>query len=454
MLFVSYAQNFEDVILWRALGHVENGFYIDIGAQDPKIDSVSLAFYERGWRGVSVEPVPAYADRLRQARPGEFVEQVAIGLESAPSTLHIFPDTGLSTADAEVASRHTQSGFKAIESTVQFMTLDALLSKYGGREIHWLKVDVEGLEFSVLKSWEKSPIRPWVLLVESTAPSTQHPTHEAWEHLLIEKGYQFSHFDGLNRFYVHTTHRDLIAKLSPHPNIFDNFTLSGTSSNSFSHLLKEEISLKAKEIKDLQHKNEKLRIKISSPPKEYGLIRKELIEIRHGIHVTSQELVALRQERDSIHQKLDRTQRLFDNASQELDCAQRMLDILSQERNALHNSLSWRVTAPMRWLFSPDRFLRQSINFSIRHAIQLGQRPLSWLIRLVLRHPRLSERIHWWLLKKFPALHGQLRAVAGRHDSSSQHTTQNAHDDTLAGLTPRARQIHASLISAIPRNKR
>ena len=54
-MFNSYAQNFEDVILWRALKHVENGCYVDIGANDPVVDSVSLAFYERGWRGVHVE---------------------------------------------------------------------------------------------------------------------------------------------------------------------------------------------------------------------------------------------------------------------------------------------------------------------------------------------------------------------------------------------------------------
>lgn len=60
MGIVSYAQNFEDVMLWRALGHIENGFYVDIGAQHPTIDSVSKAFYERGWSGINVEPVDAY----------------------------------------------------------------------------------------------------------------------------------------------------------------------------------------------------------------------------------------------------------------------------------------------------------------------------------------------------------------------------------------------------------
>ena len=43
---ISYAQNFEDVILWRALKHVEAGRYIDIGANDPEKDSVTKVFYD------------------------------------------------------------------------------------------------------------------------------------------------------------------------------------------------------------------------------------------------------------------------------------------------------------------------------------------------------------------------------------------------------------------------
>ena len=44
MTFISYAQNFEDVLLWRALGTVERGFFIDVGAQHPDQDTVTPAF--------------------------------------------------------------------------------------------------------------------------------------------------------------------------------------------------------------------------------------------------------------------------------------------------------------------------------------------------------------------------------------------------------------------------
>lgn len=32
MTFISFAQNYEDVMLWRALGQVKDGFYVDVGA--------------------------------------------------------------------------------------------------------------------------------------------------------------------------------------------------------------------------------------------------------------------------------------------------------------------------------------------------------------------------------------------------------------------------------------
>jgi hypothetical protein len=62
MRFISYAQNNEDVLLWRALGHVQDGFYIDVGASDPVEHSVTRAFYDAGWRGINIEPLPAHIE--------------------------------------------------------------------------------------------------------------------------------------------------------------------------------------------------------------------------------------------------------------------------------------------------------------------------------------------------------------------------------------------------------
>src|SRR6478609_5853084 len=129
-MLVSYAQNFEDLMLWRALKHVEHGFYVDIGAQDPMIDSVSLAFYERGWRGVHVEPNGDYADKLRQARPDEEVIQSAISRAAGEIAFFEIADTGLSTGEEEIARKHEVQGRAVKQITTPSQPLSAILDSY------------------------------------------------------------------------------------------------------------------------------------------------------------------------------------------------------------------------------------------------------------------------------------------------------------------------------------
>lgn len=81
-MFISYAQNFEDVMLWRALKHVKDGFYIDVGAAWPDKDSVTKAFYERGWRGVNIEPNPEMWRVLSADRPRDLNLKVALDRKS------------------------------------------------------------------------------------------------------------------------------------------------------------------------------------------------------------------------------------------------------------------------------------------------------------------------------------------------------------------------------------
>lgn len=240
MSFVSYAQNFEDVMLWRALKHVVRGFYIDIGAQDPVIDSVSLAFYEHGWRGIHVEPTQQYSTKLREARPDETVEQIAIGNTVGLLKFYEFEDTGLSTADPAIARQHQEDGYVVIATEVPTVSMDVLLDRYGDRDLHWLKLDVEGFEESVLESWRMSAVRPWVLVIESTRPGTQEQSHGEWEDIVLSKGYTFAYFDGLNRFYVHRDHSDLLPFFVAPPNIFDGFVLSGTASQPFYRLVADK----------------------------------------------------------------------------------------------------------------------------------------------------------------------------------------------------------------------
>lgn len=234
MTFISYAQNFEDVMLWRALRHIKNGCYIDIGANDPIVDSVSRAFYEQGWRGVHLEPTAQYATLLRQNRPDELVIQAAVGDSQKLLTFFEFPDTGLSTLDKDIALEHQARGFRMVQTVTPTLTLDDIFAQLPARDIHWLKIDVEGAETSVLQGWQTSEVRPWIVVIESTLPMSQTPSHQQWEALLLAKGYQFVYFDGLNRYYVSDLHPELMAQPWLPPNLFDGFTIDGRASNVLS----------------------------------------------------------------------------------------------------------------------------------------------------------------------------------------------------------------------------
>ncbi|HWW06779.1 FkbM family methyltransferase [Collimonas sp.] len=197
MTFISYAQNFEDIRLWRVLRHVENGFYVDVGANHPSHDSVTRAFYERGWNGINIEPVQEFYDPLCQQRPKDINLQCVAGDANEARTFYAVAGTGLSTADADTAQRYRDSGMQLQSQTVTSRTLASICEEHVQGPIHFLKIDVEGHEESVLRGMDFSKWRPWIILVE-----TPWNRDQPWEKILTDASYRPLLFDGLNTFYL------------------------------------------------------------------------------------------------------------------------------------------------------------------------------------------------------------------------------------------------------------
>jgi FkbM family methyltransferase len=222
-MMISYAQNFEDVMLERVFKDVDQGFYIDVGAWDPDSDSVTRHFYDRGWRGVNIEPNPAYLARLRAARKRDVNLGTAVGAAPGKVVLNIIHGTGMSTVYDEVASLHAGRNEPQERIEVDVRTLNSIAEEHGAPEIHFLKIDCEGAETDVVNAFDLRRFRPWIILVESTVPLSQEQTHEAWEPHILEADYSFVYFDGVNRFYVAAEHDALRAHFDTPPNIFDDF---------------------------------------------------------------------------------------------------------------------------------------------------------------------------------------------------------------------------------------
>jgi FkbM family methyltransferase len=207
---VWHGQRGEDRALARLFGRRRRGFYIDIGAWDPVKDSVTKHFYDRGWRGINVEPHPEYFGRLVAARPRDVNLQLALGDEAGTQSLILIGQTGLSTFVAPFADyaqawarENAPEGADVAELSVEVTTLAEVCRRHipPATEIDFLKIDVEGWEERVLRGGDWTAFRPRILVVEAVEPLTETPAWATWDPYIQAQGYDFLTFDGLNRWY-------------------------------------------------------------------------------------------------------------------------------------------------------------------------------------------------------------------------------------------------------------
>jgi FkbM family methyltransferase len=217
--FLSYAQRYEDLHLWRCFGAEEDGFYIDVGAGHPVYDNVSFLFYLAGWRGISVEPNPALAALERAVRPRDVLYEGLAGDAPGEATLYLQREFhGLSTTVIEHArTAETELGQSAEPLTRPVTTLAALCAAHAPASFAFMKIDVEGAETDVLRGFDFDRFRPKVIVIEAYKPITMEPAYGDWEPLLAEHGYATAWDDTLNRYYVAREASALTEKLAAGP---------------------------------------------------------------------------------------------------------------------------------------------------------------------------------------------------------------------------------------------
>ena len=474
MTFISYAQNFEDVMLWRALKHIEHGFYVDVGANDPVEDSITKAFYDRGWCGINVEPLSTHIQALNDQRPRDINLQCIVSNQPGHIELWESEVRGWASAHPDVIKAHIDAGHQGRYITVPSASLASICEHYKPQDIHFLKIDVEGLESAVLLSNNWHQFRPWIVVVEATLPASQIENHAEWENLLTDNGYEFTYADGLNRFYVAQEHGDLHAAFKYPPNVFDGFV------KSHEHKQSEEISSLNQQL--IFYKNKQpsaypdivkaqatiidLQAQLIELQKQHQQIEQDtanrLTEAYIQSHEAQKQMLALQNKLHHLGDELTQTKLELKTEKTRASTSAQQLHDLNQnchhwhtEANAaqqqvshLINSKSWRISAPLRGMGLVARQIKQGVKNTLKP-------PLKAAMAFVLNNQTIREKALYWL-EKTPSFKAKLRRF-GIHQgliilSIPDLIKNNAENNEFTitqfeQLAPRAKDIFTQLKS-------
>jgi FkbM family methyltransferase len=193
-----YSQDGEDLLIDRLLAKPQGaaGFYVDVGAYHPERFSNTFYFYLRGWRGINIDAMPGSMDAFRETRPRDINLERAVSDVRQTLTYYSFAEPCLNGFSAELArERDGQKDWSRLLGTreIRTVTLAEVLDEHlpPGQEIDFLSVDVEGLDYEVLKSNDWAKYRPNVVLAEDLGlRSLEQPGDSKVYQLMREQDYR------------------------------------------------------------------------------------------------------------------------------------------------------------------------------------------------------------------------------------------------------------------------
>jgi FkbM family methyltransferase len=166
----SYSQEGEDMILRRLFEQQKNGFYVDVGAHHPKRFSNTYFFYKQGWSGINIDAMPGSMKVFEKIRPRDINIEKPVSDKKQVLTYYVFNEPALNSFSKELSEERDGKGnyFVKFTKDIETSTLEEILDNHlpQNQQIDFLSIDVEGLDFMVLKSNNFDKYKPKVILIE------------------------------------------------------------------------------------------------------------------------------------------------------------------------------------------------------------------------------------------------------------------------------------------------
>jgi FkbM family methyltransferase len=209
---VSYAQNREDILLSGFFDMTKPGFYVDVGAEGATDLSVTKFFYDKGWNGINIEPIPRLYKKLVQERSRDINLNIGIANKKGNLQFREYSGSGFSTFSETMKSTYSLESQKLTKNfkdyIVETVTLADVFRVYSLSSIQFLKIDVEGFEYEVIEGNDWTKYRPQVICIEA------NHVQKNWRLILQNNQYEQVFFDGLNEYYIDNTQKKLLKDFS------------------------------------------------------------------------------------------------------------------------------------------------------------------------------------------------------------------------------------------------
>jgi FkbM family methyltransferase len=204
----TYAQHGDDLAVLNIFHRlrIEHPSYLDVGAYHPFDLSNTALLYERGSRGINIEPNEAQHALFLKHRPED--TNLCVGVAPVSGRLpfhHVAADPGRFTFD--VATAVTLGIVRSVE--VPVLTLNSIVAHHcGGQWPDLLSIDVEGMDVEVLRAADFGASGPRVVIVEADCGGGD--TSAELAALMAAKGYIPHSWCGSNLIFVRAADQALV----------------------------------------------------------------------------------------------------------------------------------------------------------------------------------------------------------------------------------------------------
>jgi len=192
---VSYSQEGEDILISRILSSdiKTQGTYVDVGCNHPWNYSNTAYFYERGWRGVVIDPNPIFELKYQKERPGDIFINAGLSNEPDQLTYYEFPISFFNTFSKESADQLVHEGHQPIpaERKIMVKTLEAVLESVwpSGKSIDILSIDAEGFDYKIIQGHNFKKFPSNYIIIEDDGFTLENTHYNETQKLMQLNGY-------------------------------------------------------------------------------------------------------------------------------------------------------------------------------------------------------------------------------------------------------------------------